>query len=87
MGFRCYLNKLDVHGDVAKGLLLIKYLKDKLQYGILYHKAKALNQLTTNDLEGKFAMLESSSVDDDLASLKKELSGTTKFITLHYKIS
>ncbi|KVH99510.1 PspA/IM30 [Cynara cardunculus var. scolymus] len=39
---------------------------------------KALNQLTTDDLEGKFAMLESSSVDDDLASLKKELSGSTK---------
>ncbi|GKB26080.1 probable membrane-associated 30 kDa protein, chloroplastic, partial [Tanacetum coccineum] len=41
-------------------------------------QAEALNQLTTDDLEGKFAMLESSSVDDDLESLKKELSGTSK---------
>ncbi|KAA8533402.1 hypothetical protein F0562_031164 [Nyssa sinensis] len=41
-------------------------------------QAEALNQLTTDDLEGKFALLESSSVDDDLANLKKELSGSTK---------
>ncbi|KAK3024804.1 hypothetical protein RJ639_044114 [Escallonia herrerae] len=34
----------------------------------------ALNQLTSDDLEGKFALLESSSVDDDLANLRKELS-------------
>ncbi|KAK9159577.1 hypothetical protein Syun_005918 [Stephania yunnanensis] len=39
-------------------------------------QAEALNQLTTDDLEGKFSLLESSSVDDDLASLKKELSGS-----------
>lgn len=62
-------------------------------------QAEALNQLTTDDLEGKvensyslqaklfwcfnehqvcllqFALLESSSVEDDLATLKKELSG------------
>ncbi|RZC73214.1 hypothetical protein C5167_048691 [Papaver somniferum] len=37
-------------------------------------KAEALNQLTTDDLEAKFACLESSS-DDDLANLKKEISG------------
>ncbi|CAK9148794.1 unnamed protein product, partial [Ilex paraguariensis] len=41
-------------------------------------QAEALNQLTTDDLEGKFQMLESSSVDDDLANLKKKLSGSTK---------
>ncbi|MFS8000313.1 hypothetical protein Hanom_Chr12g01176871 [Helianthus anomalus] len=41
-------------------------------------QAEALNQLSTDDLDGKFAMLEGSSVDDDLASLKRELSGTTK---------
>ncbi|KAG8387194.1 hypothetical protein BUALT_Bualt03G0227900 [Buddleja alternifolia] len=38
----------------------------------------ALNQLLSDELKGKFALLETSSVDDDLASLKKELSGTTK---------
>ncbi|KAG8374611.1 hypothetical protein BUALT_Bualt10G0013400 [Buddleja alternifolia] len=38
----------------------------------------ALNQLLSDELEGKFALLDTSSVDDDLASLKKELFGTTK---------
>ncbi|KAH9610600.1 hypothetical protein KSS87_009845 [Heliosperma pusillum] len=37
-------------------------------------EADALNQLTSDELEGKFAMLETSSVDDDLASLKKDMS-------------
>ncbi|KAI3918212.1 hypothetical protein MKX01_041532 [Papaver californicum] len=37
-------------------------------------RAEALNQLITDDREGKFAYLESSS-DDDLANLKKEISG------------
>ncbi|KAK9288557.1 hypothetical protein L1049_017016 [Liquidambar formosana] len=41
-------------------------------------QAEALGQLTTDDLDGKFALLESSSVDDDLANLKKELSGSSK---------
>ncbi|XP_047156052.1 membrane-associated 30 kDa protein, chloroplastic-like [Vigna umbellata] len=41
-------------------------------------QAEAFGQLTTDDLEGKFALLESSSVDDDLANLKKELSGGSK---------
>ncbi|KAK0608786.1 hypothetical protein LWI29_035996 [Acer saccharum] len=41
-------------------------------------QAEALNQLTTDDLEGKFQLLESTSVDDDLASLKKELAGNSK---------
>ncbi|KAF3680261.1 hypothetical protein BC332_29779 [Capsicum chinense] len=41
-------------------------------------QADALNQLTSDELEGKFALLETSSVDDDLASLKKELTGSAK---------
>ncbi|XP_018807462.1 membrane-associated 30 kDa protein, chloroplastic-like [Juglans microcarpa x Juglans regia] len=41
-------------------------------------QAEALGQLTTDDLDGKFALLEGSSVDDDLENLKKELSGSTK---------
>ncbi|XP_022864625.1 membrane-associated 30 kDa protein, chloroplastic [Olea europaea var. sylvestris] len=41
-------------------------------------QADALNQLAGDELEGKFALLESSSVDDDLDNLKKELSGSTK---------
>ncbi|CAN8238131.1 unnamed protein product [Cochlearia groenlandica] len=41
-------------------------------------EADALTQIGTDELEGKFQMLETSSVDDDLASLKKELSGSSK---------
>ncbi|KAE8692381.1 Membrane-associated 30 kDa protein [Hibiscus syriacus] len=41
-------------------------------------EAEALGQLTTDDLDGKFALLESTSVDDDLANLKKELSGSSQ---------
>ncbi|RVW34301.1 Membrane-associated 30 kDa protein, chloroplastic [Vitis vinifera] len=41
-------------------------------------QAEALGQLTSDELDGKFALLESSSVDDDLANLKKELSGSSK---------
>lgn len=69
-------------------------------------QAEALNQLTTDDLEGKvkmtyinaskiismfnanavwllqFALLESSSVDDDLAKLKRELSASSPVMSL-----
>ncbi|XP_078164880.1 membrane-associated protein VIPP1, chloroplastic-like isoform X2 [Carex rostrata] len=38
-------------------------------------QAEALNELSADELDGKFAMLETSSVDDDLTNLKKELSG------------
>ncbi|KAL9233514.1 hypothetical protein vseg_008501 [Gypsophila vaccaria] len=41
-------------------------------------EADALNQLTSDELEGKFALLESSSVDEDLANLKKDMSGSSK---------
>ncbi|MBA0628597.1 hypothetical protein Godav_023301 [Gossypium davidsonii] len=41
-------------------------------------EAEALGQLTTDDLEGKFALLESTSVDDDLAKMKRELSGSSQ---------
>ncbi|KAL4556328.1 hypothetical protein LXL04_038976 [Taraxacum kok-saghyz] len=51
---------------------------DQMLFMTMESQAEALNQLTTDDLEGKFAMLESTSVSDHLASLKKELSGTTK---------
>ena len=34
----------------------------------------------------QFAMLESSSVDDDLASLKKEISGSTKVVGTFYSL-
>ncbi|KAL2570476.1 hypothetical protein AAZV13_18G189000 [Glycine max] len=53
---------------------------DKMEEKVLTMEAQAdaLNQLSTDNLEGKFALLENSSVDDDLAELKKELSGSSK---------
>nr|GMD50251.1 membrane-associated protein VIPP1, chloroplastic [Ipomoea batatas] len=50
-------------------------------------QADALNQLTSDELE-KVCMLESTSVDSDLAELKKELSeaqrGSKAFIDVTY---
>nr|ACU19327.1 unknown [Glycine max] len=53
---------------------------DKMEEKVLTMEAQAdaLNQLSTDNLEGKFALLENSSVDDDLAELKKELFGSFK---------
>nr|XP_043606870.1 probable membrane-associated 30 kDa protein, chloroplastic [Erigeron canadensis] len=65
-------------GNVNTSSALSAFEKMEEKVMTMESQADALNQLTTDDLEGKFAMLESSSVDDDLASLKKELSGTTK---------
>ncbi|XP_023758285.1 probable membrane-associated 30 kDa protein, chloroplastic [Lactuca sativa] len=65
-------------GNVNTSSALSAFEKMEEKVMTMESQAEALNQLTTDDLEGKFAMLESSSVDDDLASLKKELSGTTK---------
>lgn len=42
-------------------------------------EADALNQLSTDDLAGKFALLEGGgAVDDDLAALKQEMLGSSK---------
>ncbi|KAL6565273.1 Membrane-associated 30 kDa protein, chloroplastic [Orobanche gracilis] len=41
-------------------------------------QAEALNQLSVDELEGKFALLETTSVDDDLFKLKTELSRSNK---------
>ncbi|KAK1407682.1 hypothetical protein QVD17_39304 [Tagetes erecta] len=65
-------------GNVNTSSALSAFEKMEEKVMTMESQAEALNQLTTDDLEGKFAMLESSSVDDDLASLKKELSGSTK---------
>ncbi|KAL8244408.1 hypothetical protein R6Q59_010666 [Mikania micrantha] len=65
-------------GNVNTSSALSAFEKMEEKVMTMESQAEALNQLTTDDLDGKFAMLESSSVDDDLASLKKELSGSTK---------
>lgn len=65
-------------GNVNTSSALSAFEKMEEKVMTMESQAEALNQLTSDDLEGKFAMLETSSVDDDLESLKRELSGTTK---------
>uniref|UniRef100_A0A6V7QW51 Membrane-associated 30 kDa protein, chloroplastic n=1 Tax=Ananas comosus var. bracteatus TaxID=296719 RepID=A0A6V7QW51_ANACO len=59
--------------DTSSALSAFEKMEEKVL--AMESQAEALNQLTTDDLEGKFAMLESSLVDDDLAKMKTELSG------------
>ncbi|XP_044500656.1 membrane-associated 30 kDa protein, chloroplastic-like [Mangifera indica] len=65
-------------GNVNTSSALSAFEKMEEKVLAMESQADALNQLTTDDLEGKFVLLESSSVDDDLANLKKELSGSSK---------
>uniref|UniRef100_A0A1D1YEC2 Putative membrane-associated protein, chloroplastic n=1 Tax=Anthurium amnicola TaxID=1678845 RepID=A0A1D1YEC2_9ARAE len=64
-------------GNVNTSSALSAFEKMEEKVMAMESQAEALNQLTSDDLEGKFALLESSSVDDDLAKLKRELSGST----------
>ncbi|KAL4193667.1 hypothetical protein AMTRI_Chr06g177890 [Amborella trichopoda] len=64
-------------GNVNTSSALSAFEKMEEKVMAMESQAEALNQLTTDDLEGKFAMLETSSVDDDLANLKKELAGSS----------
>ncbi|KAJ0034972.1 hypothetical protein Pint_26014 [Pistacia integerrima] len=70
--------KMEEKGIVSFALDLILISFESASLMAMESQADALNQLTTDDLEGKFALLESSSVDDDLANLKKELSSSSK---------
>ncbi|VVA39054.1 PREDICTED: membrane-associated [Prunus dulcis] len=65
-------------GNVNTSSALSAFEKMEEKVLAMESQAEAIGQLTTDDLEGKFALLESSSVDDDLANLKKELSGSSK---------
>ncbi|KAK6156456.1 hypothetical protein DH2020_010704 [Rehmannia glutinosa] len=65
-------------GNVNTSSALSAFEKMEEKVLAMESQAEALNQLSSDELEGKFALLETSSVDDDLASLKKELSGSTK---------
>ncbi|CAO2196615.1 unnamed protein product [Urochloa humidicola] len=49
----------------------------RLQVMAMESQTEARGQLATDDLEGKFALLETFSVDDDLAQMKRELSGSS----------
>lgn len=64
-------------GNVNTSSALSAFEKMEEKVMAMESQAEALNQLTTDDLEGKFALLETSSVDDDLANLKREISGTS----------
>ncbi|XVE84444.1 hypothetical protein DITRI_Ditri17bG0014700 [Diplodiscus trichospermus] len=64
-------------GNVDTGSALAAFEKMEEKVLAMESEAEALGQLTSDDLEGKFALLESTSVDDDLANLKKELSGSS----------
>ncbi|KAK8972438.1 hypothetical protein V6N11_018626 [Hibiscus sabdariffa] len=65
-------------GNVNTSSALSAFEKMEEKVMAMESQAEALGQLTTDDLEGKFALLESTSVDDDLANLKKELSGSSQ---------
>ncbi|CAA2958156.1 membrane-associated VIPP1, chloroplastic [Olea europaea subsp. europaea] len=65
-------------GNVNTSSALSAFEKMEEKVLTMESQADALNQLAGDELDGKFALLESSSVDDDLANLKKELSGSTK---------
>ncbi|PON77706.1 PspA/IM [Parasponia andersonii] len=65
-------------GNVNTSSALSAFEKMEEKVMAMESQAEALGQLTADDLEGKFALLEGSSVDDDLANLKKELSGSSK---------
>ncbi|KAK3034133.1 hypothetical protein RJ639_033476 [Escallonia herrerae] len=65
-------------GNVNTSSALSAFEKMEEKVLAMESQADALNQLTSDDLEGKFALLESSSVDDDLANLRKELSRNEK---------
>ncbi|KAI5055589.1 hypothetical protein GOP47_0029110 [Adiantum capillus-veneris] len=66
-------------GTIKTSSALAAFEKMEEKVNALEAEADALNQLSTDDLAGKFALLEGgSSVDDDLDALKKEMLGTSK---------
>ncbi|KAG0561290.1 hypothetical protein KC19_9G052300 [Ceratodon purpureus] len=65
-------------GNINTSSALAAFEKMEEKVSALEAESDALNQLSTDDLAGKFALLESDSVDDDLASLKQDMLGTSK---------
>ncbi|OAY37773.1 probable membrane-associated 30 kDa protein, chloroplastic isoform X1 [Manihot esculenta] len=65
-------------GNVNTSNALSAFEKMEEKVMAMESEAEALGQLATSELDGKFALLESSSVDDDLENLKKEISGSKK---------
>ncbi|KAF4387328.1 hypothetical protein F8388_016737 [Cannabis sativa] len=69
-------------GDVDTSSALDAFNKMEEKVLTMESQAEAYSQLATDDLEGKFRLLEGSSVDGDLEDLKKELSGSSKKVEL-----
>lgn len=65
-------------GNVDTSSALDAFNKMEEKVLAMESQAEAYNELTNDDLEGQFRLLEGSSVDDDLESLKKDLSGSSK---------
>ncbi|XBI99262.1 hypothetical protein VPH35_019369 [Triticum aestivum] len=67
--------------NTSSALSAFEKMEEKVFFMLLVmtmeSQAEALGQLGADDLEGKFAMLETTSVDDDLAQMRKELSGSS----------
>ncbi|KMZ69686.1 Phage shock protein A, PspA [Zostera marina] len=64
-------------GNLNSSNALSAFEKMEEKVMVMESQADALNQLTGDDLDGQFALLETTSVDDDFAKLKKELSGSS----------
>ncbi|KAI5003093.1 hypothetical protein ZWY2020_027743 [Hordeum vulgare] len=64
-------------GNVNTSGALSAFEKMEEKVMTMESQAEALGQLGADDLEGKFAMLETTSVDDDLAQMRKEMSGSS----------
>ncbi|KQK10890.1 probable membrane-associated 30 kDa protein, chloroplastic [Brachypodium distachyon] len=64
-------------GNVNTSSALSAFEKMEEKVMTMESQAEALGELGADDLEGKFAMLETTSVDDDLAQMRKELSGSS----------
>ncbi|AQK99025.1 Membrane-associated protein VIPP1 chloroplastic [Zea mays] len=75
--FRTATKVSEMLGNVNTSSALSAFEKMEEKVMAMESQAEALGQLATDDLEGKFALLENSSVDDDLSQLKKELSGSS----------
>ncbi|XP_002978623.2 probable membrane-associated 30 kDa protein, chloroplastic [Selaginella moellendorffii] len=65
-------------GNINTSSALAAFEKMEEKVTALEAEADSLNELNTDELAGKFALLESDSVDDDLAALKQEMLGTSK---------
>ncbi|KAL5567059.1 hypothetical protein UlMin_030223 [Ulmus minor] len=65
-------------GDVDTSSALDAFSKMEEKVLAMESQAEAYNELTNDDLEGKFRLLESSNVDDDFENLKKDVSRSSK---------